>query len=75
VLGEADNILGAILGIFRYGFMLSIVMWIMTSLHFNLPQDWRKDSVVLPVMEKTAPYIAGKAGSMFPSVGELFKGL
>ncbi|MFZ9980553.1 MAG: CvpA family protein [Cyclobacteriaceae bacterium] len=74
VLGQADNILGAILGILRYSFMVSVVIWILTSLHFRLPEDWRKDSVMLPVVEKTAPYIAGKAGSMFPSVSDLFKG-
>jgi membrane protein required for colicin V production len=74
ILGEADSVLGAILGILRYGFMLSALLWIMTSLHLNLPEDWRKGSVMLPVIEKTAPYLAGKAGSLFPSVESLFGG-
>lgn len=74
ILGEADSVLGAILGILRYGFMLSVLLWITTSMKLNLPNDWRKDSVLLPVIEKTAPYLAGKAGSMFPSVEALFSG-
>jgi membrane protein required for colicin V production len=73
LLGEADQILGAVLGILRYAFMISVLIWIFTSLHIHLPEDWRKNSFLLPTIEKTAPFIAEKAGALFPSVEDLFK--
>lgn len=73
ILGEADQILGAVLGTLRYAFMVSVLIWIFSSLHITLPEEWRKDSLLLPTIEKTAPFVAEKAGALFPSVEDLFK--
>lgn len=72
VLGQADQILGALLGIVRYAFLISVLIWILTSIHLLIPKDWTKDSKIFPVLEKTAPFISEKVGSLFPSVEDLF---
>jgi len=73
ILGEADQILGGILGIIRYAFLMSVLIWIFSSMNMNLPEAWKKDSYLLPTLEKTAPFISEKVGSFIPSVKDLFR--
>lgn len=73
VLGQADQILGAILGIIRYGFMVSVLIWIFTSINLSVPKDWTENSRLFPVIQKTAPYLSDKASVFFPSLEDLFR--
>lgn len=73
VLGQADQILGAILGIFRYAFLISVLIWIFGSIHLMPPEQWTKNSLIFPYIEKTAPFISNKVGTLFPSVEDLFQ--
>lgn len=73
ILGEADQILGGILGVIRYAFLMSVLIWIFSSMDMKLPESWKKDSLLLPKLEKTAPFISERVGSLIPSVKDLFQ--
>jgi membrane protein required for colicin V production len=71
-LGRADQIAGAFLGFFKMAFMLSVLLWILDSLHLNFPERWSKDSVILPQVATFAPVIADWIGEIFPVFRDVF---
>ena len=46
--GVLDNIAGALIGVAKWALMLSILLWVMTSLKIDLPENFTKNSSVLP---------------------------
>src|SRR5882672_7144766 len=57
VLGNADQLAGSILGLFKTAFMASVVLWITTSLNLNIPEHWTEDSWLYPMTASFAPTI------------------
>ncbi len=65
-LGNVDQASGAILGLVKAAFMLSVSLWIFDSLGFNLPKKWADDSWLLPKIESFAPQFTHWIGEYFP---------
>lgn len=72
-LGSADQALGAVLGIFRTLFMISVVLWILDSLKMTPREAWVEDSWLYPFTAKLAPSIADWAGQFLPFFREIFR--
>src|SRR5690606_10184114 len=45
-LGPVDKLFGAVLGMLKTAFMLSLMLWLFSSLELTLPNDWTDDSVI-----------------------------
>ena len=71
-LGKVDSAVGAVLGFFRSAFMLSIFLWIFHSMKLYLPEDWTKDSWVLPLVAEFAPDITNGVGTVIPIFRDIF---
>ncbi len=50
LLGVADQLAGAIFGVAKAAFMLSVVIWIIDSLKINLPEEAIANSWLLPAI-------------------------
>lgn len=72
-LGKLDAIMGAILGIFRWLFLLSVVLWIMDSLEYSPGENWTEGSVLYPVTAHFATELAGWMSNFLPFLKESFK--
>ena len=72
-LGSADQALGALLGVFRTLFMVSVVLWILDSLRLTPREAWVEDSWLYPFTAKLAPAIADWAGQFLPFFREIFR--
>lgn len=72
-LGSADQALGALLGVFRTLFMVSVVLWILDSLRLTPREAWVEDSWLYPFTAKLAPAIANWAGQFLPFFREIFR--
>lgn len=72
-LGSADQALGALLGVFRTLFMVSVVLWILDSLRLTPRESWVEDSWLYPFTAKLAPAIADWAGQFLPFFREIFR--
>ena len=70
-LGKADKFMGAALGIARYIFILSVLLWICTALSVTLPDKWTKESVFMPYIVKMAPLISSQFSKIMPIFKEL----
>jgi membrane protein required for colicin V production len=57
-LGKADKFAGAALGVFRYAFSASIMLWIFRALNLGLPEGWTSGSYLLPYVSPIAPKIS-----------------
>jgi membrane protein required for colicin V production len=55
LLGVVDQSVGALIGLFKTSFMLSILLWIFYSMKFYFPEGWTEDSWLLPFITDLAP--------------------
>lgn len=66
MLGGADQIIGAVLGLVRSAFMLSVMIWIADALHFKPLEQWAEGSAVYPFFATFAPKVTDWVGDMIP---------
>jgi membrane protein required for colicin V production len=71
-LGRIDQVAGSILGFFKTAFLLSVVLWIIDSLHFALPENWTDDSWILPKVAVFAPAVTSWISEIFPVFRDVF---
>lgn len=72
-LGKVDAIAGALLGMLKYTFCISVLIWLMSSFHFSLPANWVAGSWLYPRVEVFAMEFSGFIGSFLPFFQEIFK--
>lgn len=73
ILGSMDAAMGAILGVCKWLFMLSVVLWILDSLTIEPNEDWTEDSLLYPYTVMFATKLAGWVAEVLPFFKETFK--
>lgn len=66
LLGHVDQAAGAGLGLLKTVFLISVSLWILDALDFELPAAWTSDSWLLPRVESFAPRAAVWLGDYIP---------
>jgi membrane protein required for colicin V production len=51
-----DNILGVIVSVFKWIFVLSVILWVINSLTIQLPNDWTEGSHIYSPLSSLAPW-------------------
>ena len=74
-LGVVDNFAGAVVGVLKWGLMLSIVLWVMTSLDISFPVALAEDSKIMPIVSGFAGQVGDLISSIFPSFDNFIKTL
>ncbi|HRG09693.1 MAG TPA: CvpA family protein [Cyclobacteriaceae bacterium] len=72
-LGRVDAVAGALLGILKYAFSISIIIWIFESFKLDWLDSLAKDSVLYPWIASVAPSVASFFGDFLPFFKETFK--
>lgn len=72
VLGSADQLSGSVLGLAKTTFMVSVLIWIVSSLEVNIPEHWTEDSWLYPFTAKLAPTVTSWIAEVFPVFSDLF---
>lgn len=76
VLGAIDNVAGALVGLLKTAFMLSIVLWIWDSINLNFDPhrgtQWHDGSVLYPYVAGFAPKVTAWLSEIFPVFKDLF---
>lgn len=70
-LGLADNIAGAILGAFKWCFAVGFLLWLFDMMQFELPGNWKEESVVYPSVMIVTSAIIDLLGSALPFIKEM----
>jgi membrane protein required for colicin V production len=71
-LGHLDQAAGAGLGLLKAAFLLSVSLWIIDALDFDLPEKWTSDSWLLPRVESFAPQVTMWIGDYVPFFKDVF---
>ena len=71
-LGRVDESMGGILGLLKTAFLLSVVIWLLHSFHFEFPEHWTADSTVFPRVAKIAPAVTRWIGQFIPFFHDIF---
>lgn len=71
-LGHVDQAAGAGLGLLKAAFLLSVCLWILDALDFDLPERWTSNSWLLPKIESFAPQVALWVGDYIPFFKDVF---
>lgn len=72
-LGTLDEAMGAILGVVKWLFMISVILWIFDSLEVSPGSDWEEGSILYPYVSLVATELAGWASGFLPFFKETFK--
>ena len=73
--GVVDNMAGALIGIAKWALMLSIFLWVMSSLKINIPDSLSDNSKVMPIVADFATQVGSFISSLFPSFENFIKTL
>ena len=55
ILGSFDNFAGAILGLLKWAFMISLLLWVAHSFEFKVPEGITDKAVLYPAITPIAP--------------------
>jgi len=72
-LGQIDAVAGSALGLIKYAFGISVIIWLIEALQLSLPADWRDDSKLYPIAASIAPTFSEYFGEIIPFFKETFK--
>ena len=70
LLGPIDAIVGAVFGVVKAAFFISLFFWQASLFKLELPEKWTKDSEMLYFIEPIAPGIVAAVKPFFPSIEE-----
>lgn len=71
-LGRVDQAAGAVLGLIKTVFIISVALWIFTSTKWNIPGEWTEDSKLLPYISSFAPLVTGWISDWIPAFRDIF---
>lgn len=72
-LGKVDAIAGAVLGLLKYAFSISILIWLIESFKLDWLDAWTSDSKLYPIVAQVAPEVASFFGDFLPFFKESFR--
>src|SRR5690606_33262126 len=75
LLGPLDSTVGAIFGVVKAAFFISLFFWLSSLFKLELPEKWTKDSDMLYFIEPIAPGIVAVIEPILPSMEESLKEL
>ena len=68
ILGTFDSFAGAILGIFKWVVMISLLLWVAKSFEFHFPKKLIEGSVIYPMVVPVAPTLVAMLDNYTPIV-------
>lgn len=69
LLGTLDNFAGALIGIFKWGFMAGFILWTLNLAHVTIPENYTKGSLIYPSLSKSTEFIISNTSKLLPSTG------
>ncbi|MEP1034317.1 CvpA family protein [Ekhidna sp.] len=71
IFGTLDNAAGAVAGLLKWAFILSIVFWVFESVGFDLVETYADDTLLFPYIVGIGPTVFEWVGYVIPFVQDL----
>jgi membrane protein required for colicin V production len=68
LLGGVDKLIGAVLGVFKWGFFIGIFLWLANVLQLHVPHSYLADTYFLPIVQSIAPRFLDWLSTYFSSL-------
>ena len=72
LLGSFDNLAGALIGILKWTFGLSVLFWIFNYFQFNPIERYSENSFIYPQVVSFAPVVVDYISALLPFAKDLF---
>ncbi|WP_226391232.1 CvpA family protein [Penaeicola halotolerans] len=73
--GLFDNIFGALLGIIKWTFGVSLLLWVASAMNFEIPKEHTEEAVIYPYLESLAPNTVNLINEYLPVIQDTFDSL
>jgi membrane protein required for colicin V production len=70
ILGTFDNFGGAVLGLFKWTIMISLLFWVGKTFEYNLPENMVENSVIYPLVIPIAPAFVSMLDAYTPIIDQ-----
>jgi len=71
LLGSLDKFVGALMGLLKWAFGVSIVLWLLELADIIIPQEIRDESLLFPYLVSFAPWVVEMASVLLPFAQDL----
>lgn len=71
LLGNLDSFVGALVGLLKWAFGVSIVLWLLQMAEIIIPVEMQEDSLVFPYLVMFAPWVVEMASVLLPFAQDL----
>jgi len=71
LLGQLDNLAGAIFGSLKFAFIISIILWLSDRTSFIIPSKYTEGAMIYPILIEYSPTIIEKVTSFTPFTKDL----
>ncbi len=75
LLGSVDNIIGAFLGMLKWAFGFSAILWVTNAFGMTFPEAWTQGSYLYPFILYFADTVAKYAAVVLPFLQDLFNAI
>lgn len=72
LLGSFDNLAGALIGVFKWAFGLSVLIWIFNYFEINPINQYSDEAILYPMVTSFAPSVVNYISTLLPFAEDLF---
>ncbi len=75
IFGTFDNFAGAVLGLLKWAFMVSLLFWVARSFEIVIPEDKMQESSLYPIIQPIAPVMIDLLETFTPAIRDAMEGI
>lgn len=72
LLGGLDNFAGAVIGLLKWAFGVSLVLWIGESIEISVSAQMAEGTYIYPIVASIAPFVVDLVSSYMPFIQDVF---
>lgn len=75
LLGSLDDLAGGILGVLKWTYILSIILWLINEGGISLPSNFTQDAVLYPYLLTFGPVLIDFTSAIFPLTKDIVQSI
>lgn len=72
LLGGLDNFAGAVIGLLKWAFGVSLVLWLGESIEISVSNDMAEGTYIYPIVASIAPFVVDLISVYMPFIQDVF---
>ena len=72
LLGGLDNFAGAVIGLLKWAFGVSLVLWMGESIEISVSEEMAEGTYIYPIVASIAPFVVDLISAYIPFIQDVF---